>query len=324
MRFAVLPVIFFALASLGRAAEVSVVHDWLQLPEGETLGQVSGVGVNREGDVFVFHRGNRPWLADPAAAGPIREAAVWRVHGKTGRVLARWGANTFLLPHGLFVDEKGHVWLTDVGRHQVFEYTGAGQLLRSWGEEKVGGSDATHFNKPTDVAVLADGSFYVSDGYVNSRVAKFGADGRFQFQWGRKGEGPGEFNIPYGITVDARGRVYVADRQNDRIQVFTPEGKYVTEWKNPAFGRPYGVRIGPNERLYVADGGEQPKMPPHRSGVSVLTLDGKVLASFGRWGNFDGQFQMAHDLAVAAEGSIYVGDITGQRVQKLQWQGRRE
>jgi peptidylamidoglycolate lyase len=311
------------LVSAGSAAELAVTHGWLQLPEGDTLGQVSGVGVNQRGDVFVFHRGNRPWMADPAQAGPIREAAIWRVDGKSGRVLARWGANTFLLPHGLFVDHRGHVWLTDVGRHQVFEYTEDGKLVRSWGEEKVGGADEAHFNKPTDVAVLADGSFYVSDGYVNSRVVKFGADGKFQFQWGRKGTGPGEFDIPHGITVDARGRVYVADRQNDRIQVFTPDGKYVTEWKNPAFGRPYGVRVGRDDRLYVADGGEQPKEPPNRSKLCVLTLDGKVITTFGRWGNFDGQFQMAHDLAIAADGSVYVGDINGQRVQKLRWLERR-
>jgi DNA-binding beta-propeller fold protein YncE len=121
--------------------------------------------------------------------------------------------------------------------------------------------------------------------------------------------------------VDATGRVYVADRQNDRIQVFTAEGKYVTEWKNPALGRPYGVRIGRDQRLYVADGGEQPKQPPNRSKLTVLSLQGEVIASFGRWGNYDGQFQMAHDLAVAPDGSIFVGDINGQRVQKLQWQG---
>jgi peptidylamidoglycolate lyase len=308
------------LAALS-AAEVKIVHGWLQLPEGETLGQVSGVGVNAQGDVFVFHRGNRPWMADPAQAGPIREPAVWRIDGATGQVKSRWGANTFVLPHGLTIDQRGHVWLTDVGRHQVFEYAADGTLLRTWGEDKVGGNDRTHFNKPTDVAVLADGSFYVSDGYVNSRVVKFSADGQYQFEWGRKGTGPGEFVIPHGIAVDAAGQVYVADRQNDRIQVFTAEGKFIAQWKNAALGRPYGVRIGRDGLIYVADGGEQPAAPPHRSQLAVLTPEGKVVTTFGRWGNFDGQFQMAHDLAIADDGSIYVGDINGQRVQKLRWQG---
>jgi peptidylamidoglycolate lyase len=301
------------------AAQLDVVHGWLQLPDGETLGQVSGVGVNAQGDVFVFHRGSRPWMADPAQAGPIREPAVWRIDGTTGVVKARWGANTFLLPHGMFVDPRGHVWLTDVGRHQVFKYTEDGTLLRTWGEDRVGGGDRVHFNKPTDVAVLADGSFYVSDGYVNSRVVKFSADGKYAFEWGRKGTGEGEFVVPHGIAVDAAGKVYVADRENDRIQVFTPDGKFLRQWKNPAFGRPYGVRVGSDGLLYIADGGEQPTAPPHRSKISVLTLEGNLVATFGRWGNFDGQFQMAHDLAVTSDGSIYVGDIDGQRVQELRW-----
>ncbi len=309
-----------AFVAFASAAELSVMPGWLQLPEGETLGQVSGVGVNTQGDVFVFHRGQRPWMADPAQAGPIREAAVWQISGATGQVKSRWGANVFLLPHGLFVDHRGHVWLTDVGRHQVFEYRADGTLLRTWGEDRVGGDDREHFNKPTDVAVLADGSFYVSDGYVNSRVVKFSADGKYQFEWGRKGGGPGEFVIPHGIAIDAAGNVYVADRQNDRIQIFTPDGKFLAQWKNPAFGRPYGLRIGRDGLVYIADGGEQPTAPPHRSKLTVLTLEGKVVTSFGRWGNSDGQFQMAHDLGLAPDGSIYVGDINGQRVQKLRWQ----
>ena len=313
----------YLFASVVSAAELEVIHGWLQLPEGETLGQVSGVSAGVHGDVWVFHRASRVWSANPAKAGPIPDATVWRIDGATGRVLARWGAGTFLLPHGLFVDSRGHVWLTDVGRHQVFEYAEDGTLVRSWGVDKIGGNDGSHFNKPTDVAVLSDGSFYVSDGYVNSRVAKFSADGKYQFEWGRKGVGPGEFNTPHGITVDTAGRVYVADRENDRIQVFTPEGKFITQWKNPALGRPYGVRIGLDGLIYVADGGEQPKSPPERSKITVLNLQGEVVATFGRWGNYDGQFAVAHGVAVAPDGSIYVCDITGQRVQKLRWAAKR-
>lgn len=323
MKHAIAGFITLAWLAAAPAAELEVVHGWLQLPAGEVLGQVSGVGVDPNGDVLAFHRGSRPWMADPAQAGPIREDAVWRINGKTGRVTGRWGAHTFLLPHGLTVDHRGHVWLTDVGRHQVFEYTGDGRLLREWGVKGVGGDDEQHFNKPTDVAVLPDGSFYVSDGYVNSRVLKFSANGRVQFTWGRKGTGPGEFVVPHGIAVDRAGKVYVADRQNDRIQIFTPDGKFLGQWKDPAFGRPYGIRIGPDGLIYVADGGEQPTAPPNRSRVAVLSPEGKIVTTFGRWGNYDGQFQMAHDLAITSDGGIYVGDINGQRVQKLRWTGNR-
>lgn len=304
-------------------AELQLVPGWPQLPQGEVIGQVAGIGCDSRGDVWVFHRGSRASVADPVKAEPIAEPTVYRFDAKTGQLRAKWGATTFLVPHGLFVDQRDHVWLTDVGRHQVFEYDPDGKLLRSWGVSTVGGSDEGHFNKPTDVAVLADGSFYVSDGYVNSRVVKFSAAGQFQFQWGTKGTGPGEFMIPHGITVDPSGKVYVADRQNDRIQVFTADGKFLAQWKNPAIGRPYGVRIGKDGLLYVADGGEQPASPPNRSGLAVLNLDGKVVAKVGRWGNYDGQFMMAHDIALSADGDIYVGDVTGQRVQKFRWTGAR-
>lgn len=310
-------------ASNVKGADLEIVHGWPQLPPGEILGQIAGMGCDSRGDVFVFHRGSREWMADPAKAGPITEPTVYRFDGKTGKVSARWGANTFLLPHGLAVDLRDHVWLTDVGRHQVFEYDHEGNLLREWGVSGVGGDDAGHFNKPTDVAVLADGSFYVSDGYVNSRVVKFSANGEFQFQWGTMGNGPGQFIIPHGIAVDQAGRVYVADRQNDRIQVFTAEGKYLHRWKDPKMGRPYGVRLGKDGLVYVADGGEQPKSPPHRSGLAVLNLEGTILATFGRWGNYNGQFMMAHDLALSPNGEIYVGDIIGKRVQKLRWTVKR-
>lgn len=301
------------------AADLQVVRNWPQLPAGEILGQVAGIACDSRDNVWVFHRGSRVWIQDPATAAPISEAVVYCFDGKTGELKARWGADTFVLPHGLFIDQRDHLWLTDVGRHQVYEYKADGTLLRTFGVNRIGGNDERHFNKPTDVAVLADGSFYVSDGYINSRVVKFSADGKFQFQWGNPGTGSAQFVLPHAVTLDRTGQVYVADRQNDRIQVFTPEGKYVREIKTSAMGRPYGVRIGRDGLLYVADGGEQPKSPPNRSGLAVLDLNGKLVAQFGRWGNHDGQFMMAHAIAHSSSGEIYVGDINGQRVQKLRW-----
>lgn len=294
-----------------------MVHGWPQIPEGATLGQVSGIGVDSHGDVLVFHRGSRPWLDDSSKAAPIPEPTVLLFDGRTGKLLSSWGKGCFLLPHGLFIDGRDHVWITDVGRHQVMEFTHDGTLLHEWGEKGVPGNDASHFDKPTDVAVASDGSFYVSDGYGNSRVLKFSAGGQFLLQWGKKGTGPGEFDLPHGLALDAEGRVYVADRQNDRLQVFAPDGRFLTQWKSTAIGRPYGVRIGKDGRVYVADGGEQPDAPPERSKVVVLDSAGRVLEAFGRWGNYDGQFMIAHDIAVGPDGAVYVGDILGRRAQKL-------
>ena len=304
--------------SVGADDGYRVVHGWPHLPEGRVLGGVSGVGIDTHGNVFVFHRADRTWppsgeLAITPIAGPT--VTVFDAH--TGKVLAEWGENTFAMPHGLTVDRDDNVWLTDVALHQVYKFTHDGKPLLTLGERGVSGNDATHFNRPTDVAVAADGTVFISDGYRNTRVMKFSPNGAFVSQWGTKGKGPGEFNVPHGLAMDRVGRIYVADRQNDRVQVFDQAGHFLAQWKGGAIGRPYGISIAPNSTALVADGGEQPDSPPDRSGVDVLKLDGTMIGRFGRWGNYDGQFRMAHDVAVAQDGAVYVGDITGARVQKF-------
>ena len=221
------------------------------------------------------------------------------------------------MPHGLTIDSRDNVWVTDVALHQVQKFSPEGKLLLTIGERGVPGADATHFNRPTDVAVLADGSFYVSDGYRNARIAKFAADGRFLMQWGRPGKDAGAFDIPHGIAVDAAGRIYVADRENDRVQVFDGDGRFLAQWRSAAMGRPYSLALLPDGRIAVADGGEQPEFGPDRSGVAILERDGRVAARFGRYGTGDGEFAMAHEIAADAAGNLYVVDITGRRVQKF-------
>jgi peptidylamidoglycolate lyase len=264
----------------------------------------------------VFHRAENSWAADKSH--PIPSPAILCFDGATGKPLSSWGENRFLEPHGLRIDRSDNIWVTDRGLHQVFKFSPDGKLLMTLGTERVPGLDGAHFNKPTDVAFGTDGSVYVSDGYGNSRVAKFSAEGKFLLDWGHKGQGPGEFDLPHNVAVDAQGRVYVADRMNVRIQVFDANGKFLNMWKSDELGRPWGLAIGPDGLLYMVDGGDLKPGPPDRGRILKLDLNGKILAKWSRFGNYDGQIYWGHDIALGKDGAVYVGDVYhGMRVQKF-------
>jgi peptidylamidoglycolate lyase len=216
---------------LARPQEYRVVHGWPVLPEGEVLGSVAGIGVDSRGEVFVFHQAGRTWPeSDVLDSTPIPRPTVDIFDSHIGILLGRWGAGLFAMPHGLTIDDHDNVWLTDVALQQVYKFSPDGRLLLTLGERGVAGDDVRHFNRPTAVAIAGDGSFYVSDGYKNTRVMKFSADGKFLFQWGKKGAGPGQFDLPHWVALDASGNVYVADRENQRIQVFDSAGHYMSQW----------------------------------------------------------------------------------------------
>jgi peptidylamidoglycolate lyase len=304
-------------AQPGRNGErYEVVHGWPELPPGEILGQATGVDVDSKGNVWVFHRAGREW-SEPFPTDPIGRPTVWVFDGHSGRLLKSWGAGRFIMPHGLTIDRDDNVWLTDVGLQQVFKFSPDGHLLMTLGEARVAGNDATHFDMPTDVAIARDGTFFVSDGYGNSRVLHFEADGKLRKTWGTKGTGPGEFDLPHGIAIDERDRVLVADRSNARVQVFDQSGRFLDQWQGAKLGRPYAAAVGQKNRVFIADGGDQPETPPDRGGVAVVDTDGQLILRFGRFGNYDGQFRLAHDVAVAKDGAVYVVDAWGQRVQKF-------
>jgi len=306
---------------IGAAPPVSahhVVHGWPVVPEGQVLGWVvSGVGVDSRGDVFVLHRAGREWPdSGDLDLHPILRPTVLVFDGKTGALRASWGADRFAMPHGLTVDGADNVWVTDVALQQVYKFSHDGRLLLTLGERAVAGADAAHFDRPTKVAVAGDGSFYVSDGYRNSRVVRFAADGRFLSQWGSKGSGPGQFDLPHGIALDEGGRVYVADRNNARVQVFDAAGRFLAEWKGDALGRPFDVAVASDGTIFVVDGGDLPREPPDRSAVVHVRADGTVMGRFGRFGVYDGELYRGHALATAGDGSVYVADANG-RVQKF-------
>jgi peptidylamidoglycolate lyase len=312
-----------SVAAQSQRQPYAVVHGWPALPEGVVLGQVSGVAVDSHNRVFIFHRAEGSWATDHSK--PIASATVLCFEGVSGtpckaadgKPLA-WGENRFLEPHGLRIDGDDNVWLTDRALQQVFKFTQDGKLLLTIGTERTAGVDVTHFNKPADISFAVDGSVYVADGYGNSRIAKFSREGKFLLDWGKKGTAPGEFDLPHSVAVDAEGRVYVADRNNSRIQVFDGAGKFVQEWKSAELGRPWSLTIGPDNLLYVVDGGDLKPYGLDRGQILKLDLNGKVLAKWSRFGNYDGQIYWGHDIAVGRDGAVYVGDVFhGMRVQKF-------
>jgi peptidylamidoglycolate lyase len=167
-----------------------LVPNWPHLPAELVLGQVAGVDVASNGNVFVFHRAERVWNGEEIELEFIASPTILVLDSKSGEVIEKWGAEMFVMPHGLTIDHEDQLWLTDVGLHQVFKFDARGNLLMTVGERGVAGQDATHFNMPTDVAIAPDGTFYVSDGYINSRITKFSADGQLITSWGTKGMDP--------------------------------------------------------------------------------------------------------------------------------------
>lgn len=282
-----------------------VVADWPRLPEGFEMGEAAGVDVDSQGRVWVFHRGD--------------EHPILALDPESGEMLTSFGEDMmFLNAHGLEVDHEDNIWVTDTETHQVYKFSPEGEVLLTVGEREVAGLDGTHFDQPTDVAVAPTGEFYVSDGYGNSRVARFAADGTFLLDWGEPGEGPGQFNLPHGIALDDEGRVYVADRTNLRIQVFTPDGEFIEEWASDAWARPWGLQTTPAGDLFVIDGGHMSAEPPHYAHVLRLSLDGEVLESWSSYGAEPGQLSWGHDVAVGQDGAVYTVEVRNNlRVQRF-------
>ncbi|MFB3827475.1 MAG: peptidyl-alpha-hydroxyglycine alpha-amidating lyase family protein [Bryobacteraceae bacterium] len=260
------------------------------MPAGWKFGRVSSVGVDSAGRVYVFHRGDK---ADPMV-----------VFDAEGRYLRGWGKGFFSSPHGLRIDKQDHLWITDTGLHQVFEFTGEGLLLRQWGAKGAPGCDEKTFNKPTDVAFASDGSFYVSDGYGNSRVVKFSAQGEFLKAWGTKGSGPGQFNLPHVVQTDSRGTVYVSDRENNRIQIFDAEGKFLREWTH--LGATQGMHIGPRDEMWIVTHRN------NRENAVYDTLAGRIMKIDPATGRIIGSMESpGHWITLNPGGEIFIGSLTG-------------
>jgi hypothetical protein len=292
-----------------------VVPGWPQLPVGWSFYEVAGVAVDSRDRVFVFSRSEHPVC----------------IFESDGTFVGSWGEGLLTHPHGITIAPDDTVWCTDDWNHSVRQFTPEGQLLQTLGTPGVpshtgiDGLDyrsirqaAGPFNLPTNVARAPDGSLYISDGYGNCRVHKFDAQGRLLFSWGTPGHAPGEFNLPHGIAIDTDGLVYVADRENSRVQLFTPEGTYLREWT--ATARPMQVRFDNQGLAWVCDLGWRagkflwqtpPTDPPEGAHVRAFDRAGRLVTKFG--GSDDpctpGQFFAPHDLALDSRGNIYVGEV---------------
>jgi DNA-binding beta-propeller fold protein YncE len=288
---------------------------WEKLPPGWNFVEVAGAATDSQGRVYVFNRGEHPVI----------------VFDRDGNFLTSWGENQFQRAHGITIGPDDAVYCTDDLDHTVRKFTPAGDLLLTLGtsgrpsETGIDGIDyrtirraGPPFHRPTNVALAGDGSLYVTDGYGNARVHKFAADGRLLFSWGEPGSGPGQFHLPHGIALDSEGQVFVADRENSRIKIFSPEGHFLAQWTDVA--RPMQVFIDPQDNVFVAEVGWRAGMFPWANApgpratggrLSIFNRQGQLQA---RWGGGDcpeapGDFFAPHDLWIDSHGDIYVGEV---------------
>jgi len=321
------------------------VPDYPNLPEGMNLGEVPGVAVNSKGHVFVFSRSN-------SATGPAFGAAAAQLfefdqNGNYVREIGR-GLYAWSEAHSVRIDKADNIWAIDKGSNMVVRFNPQGRVVWVFGRrqeaadgaEPLGHPDPPlpavdgNFRQPTDVAWDSQGNTYITDGYVNSRVAKIDKNGDWVKSWGTKGKEPGQFNIPHAIAIDLQDNIYVGDRTNRRIQVFDTDGNFkrmftidvppdpksravngatpTGERLKQTIGAPNSLCItpGPNQVLFVGE-----STYPGR--VFKVALDGKVLGVIGRSGRNLGQFSGAHALACPSEHEIYVAETSNWRVQKL-------
>ena len=293
-----------------------LVKDWPQLPASFPFSQVSAVAVDANQNILIFQRTGREWT-DPFPDSPISSNTIFVLDNKTGKVLNSWGANLFIMPHSLTIDKENNIWITDVALNQVFKFNHKGELLFKLGVASVKGNDSTHFSMPTDVAVATDGTFYVSDGYGNSRIVKFSREGKWLLAWGKKGNGPGEFNLPHGISLDSHGNVFVADRENNRIQKFDPDGHFLKEWKNNQANALYALAIDKSDNIFAVDDTYIKDSLPNEDDIIQLDSQLNLITRFGRSDATADKDALFHDIEVDRSGNIYVANIFNNKVQKF-------
>jgi DNA-binding beta-propeller fold protein YncE len=328
--------------------------DFFKLPPDLYFGEVAGVAVNSKGHIFVFSRGNTTGPAYGAAAAQLLE------FDPDGKYIREIGHHLYAwsYAHAVKIDREDNIWVADKGSDMVIKFSPEGRVLMVFGRKQEASDEGTgplkhprpplppidgEFRQVTDMTWDSAGNTYISDGYINSRIAKIDKNGNWIQSWGEPGTGPGQFNTPHSIASDESGNIYVADRGNGRIQVFDPDGKYLREiridvpydrgirpWlgnmpaqtppsaETPAplnrtmsNGSPWAICItpGPAPVLYAADA--------YPGRIYKLTLQGKVLGVLGKTGHGEGEFGWIHELACPSENVLFAAELLNWRVQKL-------
>jgi sugar lactone lactonase YvrE len=300
-----------------RSLTFELVPDWEQLPSGWTHGDVAGVATDAQDRVYVFNRSEHPLI----------------VYDRDGRFVTSWGEGIFTRPHGVTIHDDV-VYCADDTDHTVRAFTLDGKLLFTLGtlnqpsDTGYSPEGSTNllsirrgggpFNRPTRLSVAPSGDLYVADGYGNARIHRFSADGQLIQSWGEPGDKPGQFNLPHSVWAHTDGRVFVCDRENDRIQIFSPDGQVLSIWTNAT--RPGDLFIDADDNVYIGEMSWQagttsmagkPLPETRASQLSVRDLDGTVLT---RWGGPDpcapGSFASPHGLWLDSNGDLYVAEVT--------------
>ena len=327
-----------------------VVPDFLALPDDMHLGECSGVALNSQGHVFVLSRGNTSGPAYGAAATQLLE------FGGDGKFIREIGQRLYAwsFAHTVKVDRHDNIWVTDKGSDMVVKFTPAGRVAMLFGRKQEASDEGTgplphpkpplppengRFRQVTDVAWDSDDNTYITDGYINSRIAKADKNGTWLSSWGAPGSGPLQFNTPHSIALDAQNHIYIADRGNRRIQVLDRSGNllrqifinvdYSADARPPIGNLPTGAALGgtqgpgapwaiaisppPNQFLFAADAF------PGR--IYKMTLDGTVVGVLGSGGKLPGQFGWIHQMTAPNANTLFVAEVLNWRVQKLMLRG---
>ena len=349
-----LSIALFAIAAASAFAQpveipFESVPNAVRMPEGMYIGEASGVAINSKKHIFVYSRGNSTGPAYAATASQLLE------FDPTGKFIREIGHNLYAwsFAHAVRIDKDDNIWAIDKGSDMIIKFDPQGRVMMVFGRKKEASDEGAEpwkrvtpprpavdgqFRQPTDVAWDPQGNIFISDGYINSRVAKFDKTGKWVKQWGGPGRETGQFNTPHSIAADAKGNVYVADRGNHRIQVFDPEGTYqrsitisvpvppdVQPWMGPkptpeqangngllSGGTPWSICItppGPTQYLFASDA--------YPGRVYKLALDGTLLGYLGTSGRQLKEFGWIHEMACPSENEVWVAEILNWRVQKL-------